>query len=163
MAGQGTIYRLTNSGDTEGSVGTAEKIEFNTGAAAPDTTGRINTVGFRSTRDVAFHPNPRRALDKIQDNLLGTKLVTVTGYFKDHLTTAGPTNLNTWQNEPSITTDFPFGRFGLTLGNFANGVLTLVPTATKGYHLWDVDVQEVTSPRNQIQFTAWLYRDGDPT
>ena len=35
-----TIFRLTNPGDTEASVGASEKIIFNTGTI-PDTTGRL--------------------------------------------------------------------------------------------------------------------------
>ncbi len=160
--GAGSIYRLTTTGQNEDSLGSTESIEFN-GGAVPDTTAKNNVTGFRSTRDVSFHPNPRRTLTKMQDNLLGTKLVTITGWFDDHATTSGPANFDLWQREAAVNTDFPSGRFGLRLPDFASGLLTLVPTATKGYILVDVDVQDIERPRHIIAFTATLYRQGDAT
>ena len=160
--GSGSIYRLTTTGQTEDDLGPTESVEFN-GGSVPDTTGRHVATGFRSTRDLSFHPNPRRVLTKIQDNLLGVKLITVTGHFTGHGSTTGPANLDLWMNEAAVNTDFPFGRFGLRLPDFANDLLTLVPTATKGYILYDVDVQDVESPRDKVEFIAWLYRNGDAT
>jgi len=158
--GSGSIYRVTSSGDTETTVATTEKLEFNTGAIVPDTTGRNTATGFNSTRDLNFHPNPRRAIDIIQDGKLGRKLVRLTGYFKDHNATLGPTNLDKWQNEDAANDDFPFGRFGLRLPDFANGILTLLPTATKGYMLWDFDIEDVERPRDEVQFILKVYRNG---
>ena len=114
MPGTGVIYRVTNTGDTEGSVANSEKVEFN-GGVAPDTTGKLVHTGFHAVRDLSFHPNPRRALTKIQDNLLGTIEIVVTGYFTNHSTTLGPGNMYDWQADPAANTDFPFGRFGLRL------------------------------------------------
>lgn len=159
MAGSAAIFRLTNAGDTEVSVGASEKIEFNQGLV-PDATGRMIATGFRMIRDTSFHPNPRRALDKIQDNLLGTLDVTVTGYFTRHSTTGGPINFFNWQKDPAQVTDFPFGRFGLRLDDFAGGVLDLTPSAITGYILYDIDIQDVESPRDELGFIAKFYRDG---
>ena len=161
-SGAGSIYRLTTAGQNEDSLGSTESIEFN-GGAVPDQTGKNHATGFRSTRDLSFHPNPRRALTKIQDNLLGLKMITVTGYFIKHQSTLGPANFDLWQNEVALNSDFPFGRFGLRLPDFANGLLTLLPTSTKGYILYEVDIQDVESPRDEVQFIATLYRNGDPT
>lgn len=159
MAGSAAIFRVTNTGDNEGNVGSTEKIEFNQGAV-PDATGRMVATGFRMVRDVSFHPNPRRALDKIQDNLLGTLEVTLTGYFIDHDQTAGPINLFNWSREDAQVTDFPFGRFGIRLDDFAQSALNLTPSAATGYILYDIDVQDLERPRDEVGFIAKFYRDG---
>lgn len=159
MAGGAALFRLTNSGDTEASVGSGEKIEFNTGAV-PDSTGRVIHTGFRAVRDLNFHPNPRRALDQIQDSLLGTLEITLTGYFIEHDTTIGPKNLFDWQKDPTRTTDFPFGRFGLRQDDFAANLLDLVPTASIGYMLNIVEVNDVETPRDEASFIVKLYRNG---
>ena len=164
-----TIFRFTSPGDTVGTLGASEKIEFNTGTV-PDSTGRTVRTSFRMTRDTNIHPNPRRVLDQIQDSLLGYIDVAVSGYFVGHSTTLGPRNLFNWmiglaQISPTTTPsgDFPVGRFGLTLDSFANGLLNVTPDDTPntiGYILYDVDVQDLESPRDEVPFTAKLYRNG---
>ena len=159
MAGSGAVFRVTSSGDTEASVGSSEKIEFN-GGAVPDSTGKLVATGFRAIRDLSFHPNPRRALTKIQDNLLGTLEITVTGYFVDHDGTTAPTNFFNWSKDPAQNSDFEFGRFGLRLDDFAGGLLNLTPSATIGYIMYDVDIQDSESPRDEVGFIARFYRNG---
>lgn len=164
------MFRFTNAGDTFASIANTEKIEFNFTAVAPDSTGRHLVTGFHSSRDVNIHPNPRRVLDQIQDSLLGYIDVAVSGYFVGHSTTLGPRNLFNWmiglaQISPTTTPsgDFPVGRFGLTLDSFANGLLNVTPDDTPntiGYILYDVDVQDLESPRDEVPFTAKLYRNG---
>ena len=155
-----TLFRLTNTGDTVNTVGETEKIQFNLGTV-PDNTGRLTFPSFRMSRDVNIHPNPRRALDQVQDSLLGLLDVRLAGYFVLHSTTKGPMNLFNWQVDPATNTDFPFGRFGLELTNFANSLLNLTPTATTGYILYDVEVQDLEDPRDKVTFNAQLYRNGD--
>ena len=111
-------------------------------------------------RDINFHPNPRRPLDQLQDGLLGTLEVTVTGYFKDHDSTQGPAKFFNWQREPAMTNALKWGRFGLRLDDFAGGMLDLTPSDTTGYVLWDVEVTDAESPRDQVSFIAKLYRNG---
>ncbi len=160
MAGESAIFRTAAPGDTEADARTAgEIIEFNSGSA-PDNTGRHIATGFRMIRDVSPHPAPKRANTKWQDNLLGTTEVTVTGYFRSHDSSTGPAQLFDWQAEASTTSTLPFGNFGLRLDNFANGKLNLVPTATAGYLLVDVEVQDVETPRDQVTFIARFIRNG---
>jgi len=159
MAGTGAIFRVTSTGDTESSVASTEKIEFN-GGSAPDTTGKLTATGFDTIRDLSFHPNPRRALTKIQDNLLGTLEVTITGHFVDHDSTIGPLNFFNWSKDPATNDDFPFGRFGLRLDDFGGGALSLTPSATIGYILHIVHVEDAESPRDIASFVAKLYRNG---
>lgn len=160
MAGSGAIFRINAPGDVEADAKTAgEIIEFN-GGDAPDATGKMIATGFRMIRDVSPHPNPKRALTKWQDNLLGTMEVIVTGYFKDHDATAGPAQFFNWQKEPTKNAALPFGQFGLRLDDFAGGTLNLTPSASAGYFLVDVDIQDVQTPRDQVTFVARLIRNG---
>lgn len=148
-------------GDSESGLASTEKIRFNTGTV-PDSTGKLVSTGYRATRDVNFHPNPRRALDQIQDSLLGTIEVTIAGYFKDHDATLGPTNLYNWQRQAAVNTAMPYGRFGLQLDDYANGLLNIDPTATLGYILHDVEVIDNEQPRDAIALIARLYMNGTP-
>ncbi len=154
------LYRFTSTGDTLVGLTDSEKIEFNLGTA-PDSTGRMFSSKMLMNRDVNIHPNPRRALDQVQDSLLGLLNVVVNGYFVSHKTTLGPKNFFNWQVDPATNGDFPFGRFGLQLNGFANGLLNLTPTNLTGYILYNVEVDDVEDPRDEARFTAELYRNGD--
>jgi len=154
------LFRFTNPGDTLGSLPDSEKIEFNLGTA-PDDTGRLIANKFKMSRDVNIHPNPRRALDQVQDSLLGLLEIVLNGYFVQHSVTLGPKNLFNWQVDPATNSNFPFGRFGLQLNGSFNGLLNLTPTTTTGYILFDVEVDDVEDPRDEVIFKAQLYRNGD--
>ncbi len=159
-AGTGAIFRIDSVGDTEDTAKTAnEIIEFN-GGTAPDTTGRTTGTSFEMTRSVNVHPNPRRALDQIQDGKLSFLEVIITGYFVDHDDTTGPSQLFDWMNEDASNAALPFGRFGLRLDDSFNEKLALIPTATAGYILYHTHVDDAESPRDQASFTIKLYRNG---
>ena len=157
------LYRFTEVGDTLESILDSEKIEFNAGSA-PDDTGRLIANKFKMSRDINIHPNPRRALDQIQDSLLGLLDVTLNGYFVSHSVTLGPKNFFNWQVDPATNENYPFCRFGLQLNNFdatgGVGLLNLTPTTTTGYLLYDVEVDDVEDPRDEVIFRAQLYRNG---
>ena len=156
-----TIFRLTNPGDTEASVGATEKIIFNTGTV-PDSTGRLVAPSFRMASDLNPHPNPDTKLNPIQDSLLGVIEVTIAGYFVNHNNTLGPRNLYNWSVDEDVNNDFQFGRFGLTLETM-NGILDLVPTVGlngTGYMLAEVDVIDLQDPRTKIGFIAKFLRNG---
>ena len=160
MAGTGAIFRTDAVGETEADARTAgEIIEFN-GGTVPDSTGRLVATGFKMTRDVSPHPNPKRALTKWQDNLLGIMEVTVTGYFVDHDSTTGPTQFFNWQTEAATNSSLEFGQFGLRLDDFGNGILNLTPSATIGYILVDVEVIDNEVPRDEVGFIARFVRNG---
>jgi len=160
MAGTGSIFRIDANGDTEATARTAsEIIEFN-GGTVPDSTGRLAETGFHETRDINFHPNPRRALDQLQDGLLGILEVTIAGWFVDHDTTTGPAKFLNWGKEVAMNSSLKWGRFGLRLDDFAGGALDLTPSTTTGYVLHDVEVINVERPRDQVGFIAKLYRNG---
>lgn len=153
------IYRFTAVTDTIAGLTSANKIEFNAGAV-PDATGTAISTGFKMLRDTNIHPNPRRTLNQIQDSLLGITEVTVTGYFTAHATTLGPKNLWNWQREAATNAALPFGRFGLQIPSFANSLLDQTPTATTGFILTDIDVQDVDDPRDKVEFIARFYLNG---
>ena len=154
------LFRFTNPGDTLAGLADSEKIEYNLGTV-PDDTGRLIANTFRMSRDVNIHPNPRRALDQVQDSLLGLLEVVLNGYFVQHSVTLGPKNLFNWQVDPATNSNFPFRRFGLQLNGSFNALLNLTPTTTTGYILYDVEVDDVEDPRDEVQFKANLYRNGD--
>lgn len=158
-----TIFRFTSAGDTVGNIADTEKIEFNQGNI-PDGTGRTLSTKFRMPRDINIHSNPRRTLDQIQDSLLGVLDVWVTGYFITRDTTKGPRNFYNWEvEEATAPPDFPFGRFGLIMDNFSNGLLNETPNAIVGYILYDIEVEDVDDPRDEVPFTAKFYLNGTPS
>lgn len=160
QAGSGAIYRIDAPSEDEADAKAADEIiEFN-GGNAPDATGKMVATGFRMIRDVSPHPNPKRSLTKWQDNLLGTMEVTITGHFVQHDATAGPTQFFDWQKEAATNAALPFGQFGIRVGDFAADVLTLNPTATQGYILVDVQVNDAESPRDEVSFIAIFIRNG---
>ena len=157
------LFRFTNSGDTEGSVGSTEKIEFNTGTV-PDDTGRLVTTSFRMVSDLNPHPNPNIALNQIQDSLLGVVEVIVAGYFVDHNATKGPANLYNWSVDEDVNDDFRKGRFGATLATMA-GILDIIPTVGLngiGYMLSEVFVTDIEDPRTEVGFIAKFLLNGVP-
>jgi len=159
-----SIFRFTNPGDTEGTVGNSEKIIFNSGTI-PDSTGKLVKTGFRTGTDLNPHPNPDTPLNQIQDSLLGVVEVTVAGYFIDHNNTLGPANLYNWSVDPDTNDDFRKGRFGLTLASM-NGILSKVPTvglAGTGYMLSEVEVFDEESPRTEVSFIAKFFLNGVAT
>lgn len=158
-----TIFRFTNPGDTESSVSNTEKIIFNSGAV-PDSTGKLIHTGFRMVSDLNPHPNPDTPLNQIQDSLLGTVEVTITGFFINRLSTLGPKNLYNWSVDEDVNNDYRKGRFGLTLSSMS-GILSVIPTvgiAGIGYMLSEVDVQDVEDPRDEIPFIVKLFLNGKP-
>jgi hypothetical protein len=89
--------------------------------------------------------------------------VVVTGYFVNHDTTLGPKNLYNWSVGDATNDDFQWGRFGLALDSFANGLLNETPTVGdngKGYIMYDIIVEDVEKPRDEVPFIAKFYRNG---
>ncbi len=158
-----TIFRLTNPSDTEASVGSTEKIIFNSGSV-PDSTGRLITTSFRMVSDLNSHPNPDTPLNQIQDSLLGVVEVIVAGYFIDHNATKGPANLYNWSVDPDVNDNFRKGRFGLNLATMAE-ILSVIPTMGLngiGYMLSDVEVIDIEEPRTEVGFIAKFFLNGVP-
>ena len=160
MSGDSAIWRATDAeGVTEEAALAVNKIEFNKGVV-PDATGRIIQPSFEMVRDVSFHGNPQIPLNFVQDNLLGSLLVTITGYAIDHTNTKVIENFFDWQTEDSQSNALKPGIFGLRIDNLANGKLNLEPSSTKGYVLHRVYVEDQEDPRTEVGFIVQLYRNG---
>jgi len=155
MAGSGAIFRVTSGGDTEASVASTEKIEFSTGAAAPDADGKMTSSSVHWVRDISVHPHPKKKLNRLQDGLLGTKEIIVVGYFTNPDTAGGITNFDVWEDDPMTNTAFPFGRIGIRIDDMPR--FDLLPTATKGYLLHDVFVERIEGSPNEASFVARLF------
>lgn len=158
-----TIFRFTNSGDTESGLANTERIIFNTGAV-PDSTGKLVRTSFRMVSDLNPHPNPDIALNQIQDSLLGVVEVTIAGYFVNHNATLGPKNLYNWSVDPDVNDDFRKGRFGTILATMG-GILDITPTTGLngiGYMLSEVFVDDVESPRTEVPFIVKFLLNGVP-
>jgi len=158
-----TIFRFTNPGDTEASVGSTEKIIFNTGTV-PDSTGKLVRTSFRMVSDLNPHPNPDIPLNQIQDSLLGVVEVTIAGYFVNHNATQGPANLYNWSVDPDVNDDFRKGRFGVTLATMA-GILDIIPITGLngiGYMLSEVFVDDIEEPRTEVPFIVKFLLNGVP-
>lgn len=159
-----TIFRLTDPGDTESSVGSTEKIEFNTGAIVPDTTASLITSTVRLATDINTHSNPDINLSPFQNSLLGPLEIVLSGYFIDRDATLGPDNLILWAKEGSENDNFENGRIGLSLTTM-NGALSLVPTVGingTGYEITDLVIESV-SDLPKIVFSITLRQNGTLT
>lgn len=159
-----TIFRFTNSGDAIGTIGSTEKIIFNTGTV-PDATGKLVTTSFRMGTDLNPHPNPDTANNPIQDSLLGVTEITIAGYFIDHNNTIGPRNLFNWKVQGDVNDDFEFGRTGLVLATM-DEILSVTPTVGingTGYMISELYVEDLEKPRTEIGFIVKLLRNGTVT
>ena len=161
MAGTGSLYRLDATGGTEATALVAGQIiEFNQGTS-PDANGNLVSTSVRWIEDVSIHPTPNVHLSKIQTGKLGTKEVTIAGYFTNPDTssqTGGIFKFNNWMANDKTNTDLKFGRFGLRLDNMS--VLNLTPSGTIGYLLHDVYIEQPDDSPNEATFIAKLYLNG---
>ncbi len=165
MAGTGALFRLSNAGDTESSVGSTEKVEFGNGAVVPDAFGRIGggQSEFEIGVGIADNMVPTSA-DSPTSGILSEKqylgqfdkMVKIVGYFTRRSTSTGPDNLTKWADENQEPTDFPEGNIGLRLDTF--NAFDLVPTSTTGYYL--TNIKFILDPKKQtpIGFIASLKR-----
>lgn len=164
MTSDALLFRFTTTGDTTSSIATTEKIIFNpltTDTASPDLNSRLEYPRFRMTRNIARHPNPQKALNRVIDNKLDLQEVTFSGYFKGRQSALGPQNLRNWQIGDGENDDFPFGRFGLQLAAF-NEILNITPTSTQGYELVEFECEDVPNPAEILPFTIKLALNGTP-
>ncbi len=157
MAGSSAIFRSTNLGDTEASLGGTEKIEFNAGVV-PDARSRQITSSWHATRDISIHPNPNKSLSSVQDGKLGTLEVIIAGYFINPALSGGANNLFNWMADPATNTDLKRGRFGIRVDDLIQ--VTLTPSASIGYVMYDVFVQRPENSENELGFIAKFYRTG---
>jgi hypothetical protein len=159
VAGTASIFRIDATTETESDAQTAgETIEFNIGGT-PDGLSFLETVSAHWIEDVSQHKNPKKALDKLQDGLLATKEVILTGWFENPDTAAGPALLSNWMKEAKTNASLPVGRHGLRLDDFS-AVIDQVPTTATGYLLHDVIMEIPPDHPYECNFIIKLWLDG---
>jgi len=158
MAGDGAIFRVTNTGDNESNVTSANKIEFN-GGATPSGNTNASELRTHMVEDIAFQPNPNRHLDQLQDNKLGTWEYTVSGWIKDTSGSVPETvNFINWMKEDKDNADFEFGRFGYRNDN--NSDYDITPISSAGLFLHDVETWQPDNDPEIVMFIAKFYKNG---
>lgn len=160
MAGTGAVYRIDTTGDTEATARTANQIiEFGTGATNPDAKSFIEAFNVQWIEDTSRHPNPKKALDNIQDGLLGTREVILRGWFEDPDNASGPAKISTWMKEAKTNASLPFGRFGIRVDDFST-IGDQTPSATVGYLLFDAELDIPPDHPYECNFTLKFYLTG---
>jgi len=159
MAGTGAIFRSNAPGDTESSVSSANKIEFN-GGAVPDSQGNLQSTRVHMIEDISIHSTPKKHLSRIQANKLGTKEAVLAGYFKSPNTATGIGNLNNWMITDKTNAALSRGLFGIRIDWVSAWNLT--PSATVAYILYDVEIVTDPDDPDSAGFIAKLYMNGSP-
>lgn len=161
VSGTASIYRIDTSGQTEINAegfSPSQTIEFNTGATTPDALSFLESYFVHWVEDVSQHKNPKKALDKLQDGLLGTRELVLSGWFENPDTSAGLVKLADWMGDPKTNASLPFGRFGVRVDDISN--LDIVPSATVGWLLHDVVLDIPPDHPYECNFTIKLWLNG---
>jgi len=138
MVGTITIYRVTNAGDTIGNISTAEKLELDLDVDPLQPTAKCHDWNIDGARDVSQNAIADQDLAEHQDTGLGDEIYNfLISISKRANGSSGGLNaeaakLEQWYQSSSETTDFPAGRFGVQINDFA--IKNLVPTSTKGLY-----------------------------
>lgn len=158
-AGNASVFRVTDASDTEANakLDTNGIVEMNNDADTPDGNTFMESMTISWTEDISIHPNPGRALNQVQANGLGTKIVTIKGYIKND-SPGAPVTFDAWMEESKDNTNFPYGRFGIRNDNMSSQDFT--PTATTGYILQNIELIDVPEFENRLDFIMVLYRSG---
>jgi len=158
MAGSASIFRITTTGDTEATARTANQIiEFNDGTN-PDARSFLETARWHWIEDTSLHPNPLKALNKIQDGLLGTRELILTGWFEDPDNAVGIVRISNWMKEAKTNASLPNARFGVRIDDLSN--LDINPSASTAYMLYDAEVEIPRDHPFEANFTLKLWLVG---
>ncbi len=159
MAGSASIYRIDANGDTESDARTANQIvEFN-GGTNPDALSFLETYDVHWIEDISKHPNPKKALDKLQDGLLGTREVVLTGWLENPDNSVGQVRLSTWMKDAKANASLPVGRFGIRVDDFSD-VADQTPSSSTAYMLHDVQLTIPPDHPYECNFIIKLWMNG---
>jgi len=159
MAGTGAIFRIDANLDTEATARTAnEIIEFNTGSSNPDARSHLEQSEWSWKEDISIHGTPKKALNRIQDNLLGTRELILSGYFSEPAVAGGIAKLSNWMKDAKTNASLPRGRFGVRQDDLP--ALDINPSATTAYILYDVNIKRPEGRPNEATFLIRLYLNG---
>jgi len=120
-----TLFFATTNGDTASSVPSTDKIVFN------DTTKILQPIVLPTENNIKQIPNPTNdgsRIINVTENGLKVQNYKLIGHIK--LSEADHTKLKSFPIPQQITTDLPFGIFGIDYPNAS--VLSFTPTLTKG-------------------------------
>lgn len=147
MPGTITIYRVTNPGDTIGTIAASEKLQLDVDVDPTQPTAKCHDWNVDGNRDVAQNAVADQDLAEHQDTGLGDEVYTfLISISKRANGSSGGTNaeaskLESWYQGGSENANFPAGRFGVQINDFS--IKSLIPTSTKGLYFksrkWYVD------------------------
>jgi len=163
LAGENTgIWRATTAqGGTEASAVAANKILFNSSPVIATGSYVFNTeVNYRN----ATPENPRVAgqINEVQDMGLQGVDVQITGQIRQTSSiTADLKHLVTWlQEDKTLQTGFPKGRFGLRMDDMPQ--FNITPTTTYGYVLAQARIIRNGEHKEKAGVVITLRFSGDP-
>ena len=160
MAGTASVYRITSNGQTESNARSLNQIiEFNTGATNPDGRSFLESFSNHWMEDISEHPNPKKALNKLQDALLGKRELILNGWFEDPDNAFAIVVLANWMNDPKTNASLPAGRFGVRIDDMTD-IDVDPPTATTAYLLYDAVVEVPPDHPFEANFTLKFWLNG---
>lgn len=137
MASDSAIWRATTLGAEISN--STDIIEFNDLTLADNLQKGIAQTNTTMQTAIGVNPKPKAQIDELQDTGFAGLTVVVTGSIKDP-TSGGFASLHklkTWSLEAkTVATLFPYGRFGLRLGDF--NIFNMTPSTSKGYMIESV-------------------------
>lgn len=158
MTGSASIFRIDSTGETETDAKNAGQIiEFNDGAT-PDARSFLETARWQWIEDTSRHPNPKKALNKIQDGLLGTRELILTGWFEDPDNAGAMAVISNWMKAAKTNASLSNGRFGVRINDLST--LDINPSATTAYLLYDAEVEIPRDTPYEANFTLKLWLNG---
>jgi len=158
IGGTASIYRIASNGQNEDTDEANNSIEFN-GGTNPDGLSFLETYDTHWIEDISKHPNPKKALDKLQDGLLGTREIVLTGWFENPDTAVGPARLATWMKDAKTAATLNKGRFGIRIDDFSN-VADQAPSSATAYLLHDVQITIPPDHPYEANFIIKLWLNG---
>lgn len=138
MTGRITIYRVTSPGDVVATLAAGERLELDIDVNPLTPTCKCHDYSVDGSRDVAQNAVVDQDLAEHQDTGLGDEVYTFLISISQRSNgSSGGINteaqkIEDWYQQGSENNNFPAGRFGVRINDFA--IKNLVPTSTKGLY-----------------------------
>lgn len=156
MAGTGAIWRDNN---VEGS--SSDKIEFDTGAT-PDALTKLGNTNVTILSGLAFLKKPKGQINRIQDTFTKGITYNLIGYVTSPKTALAMNKTKVWGMEAkTITSTFPFGRFGLRLDDFPD--FNVRQNTHRGIMVGDIKWTLIADSKFKAAFEVEMYFHADAT
>jgi len=148
-----TIFRYTNPGDDINNPAFTDKIIFNASQDTKIQNAFVHNLTITPSRDVAKNPVPNVDLAEHQDTGFGDLLYEIAGTISQrdggsvNGTNIYAAKIKTWSEESSENVNFPYGRFGILIEDFA--IYSFTPISTSGLYFmqvpWVIDYESDSS------------------